>query len=165
MSNFRFLPKYFLLPLSKIAPPNGSCAQDASGIVVADQCRLAHVLCQHMSFVSTCALDGLLQPVLLDSASCCCQFASSTALIKSMARMAKQLFPSIIWDYPSKITRNDQIGGWGYQINPGFICTITRPSFPDEVRSKKQVMTWVDQRHDRPQSVLTRGSYLVYQGR
>jgi len=43
--NFRFVPQTFggaiLLPMSQIAPPNGSCAQDvaAAGIAVADQCK------------------------------------------------------------------------------------------------------------------------------
>jgi len=33
----KYLGGYF--PMSKIAPPNGSCAQDAAGVAVADQCR------------------------------------------------------------------------------------------------------------------------------
>ena len=41
--NFRFVPQIFggviLLSKSKINPPNGSCAHDAAGIAVADQCR------------------------------------------------------------------------------------------------------------------------------
>ena len=43
VSNFKFVPQIFggaiLLPMSKIAPPDGSCAQDAGGIAVAIQCR------------------------------------------------------------------------------------------------------------------------------
>jgi len=43
MSNFRFVSQIFegaiLLSMSKIALLNGSCAQDAAGIAVADQCR------------------------------------------------------------------------------------------------------------------------------
>ena len=43
MMNFRFDPQTFggaiLLIESKLTPPNGSCAQDAAGIGVADQCR------------------------------------------------------------------------------------------------------------------------------
>ena len=46
MNNFRFVPQVFggaiLLPMSKIAPPNGSGTQDAAGKAIADQCR--HVL-------------------------------------------------------------------------------------------------------------------------
>jgi len=41
--NFRFDPQTFggviLLIESKLTPPNGSCAQDAAGIGVADQYR------------------------------------------------------------------------------------------------------------------------------
>jgi len=41
--NVRFDPQTFggviLLIESKLTPPNGSCAQDAAGIGVADQCR------------------------------------------------------------------------------------------------------------------------------
>jgi len=41
--NFRFVSQIFggviLLIESKLTPPNGSCAQDAAGIGVADQCR------------------------------------------------------------------------------------------------------------------------------
>ena len=44
VSDFRFLPQMFggaiLLPISKIAPPNGSYVQDAMGTAVADQCRI-----------------------------------------------------------------------------------------------------------------------------
>ena len=44
MRNFRFVPQTFggviLLCMSKIISPNGSCAQDAAGIGVADQCKL-----------------------------------------------------------------------------------------------------------------------------
>jgi len=43
MSNFRFVPQILggviLLSMSEITPPNSSCAQDAAGIIVADQCR------------------------------------------------------------------------------------------------------------------------------
>ena len=43
MRNFSFVPQIFggviLLSMSKIIPVNGSCAQDAAGIGVADQCR------------------------------------------------------------------------------------------------------------------------------
>ena len=43
LRNFRFDPQTFggviLLIESKLAPLNGSCAQDAAGIGVADQCR------------------------------------------------------------------------------------------------------------------------------
>jgi len=41
--NFRFVPQIFggviSLSMIKITPPNGSCAQDAAGIGVADHCR------------------------------------------------------------------------------------------------------------------------------
>jgi len=40
MSNFRFVPQILgrgiLLSMSKITPPNGSCAQDVAGITVAE---------------------------------------------------------------------------------------------------------------------------------
>jgi len=74
LSNFRFLSQMFggaiLLPISKIAPPNGSYVQDAMGTAIAHQCRIL-LICS--------ALDKLLQPVLLDSASSsrCCTFPSN----------------------------------------------------------------------------------------
>ena len=43
MRNFRFVPQIFggviLLIESKVTPANGSCAQDAAGMGVADQYR------------------------------------------------------------------------------------------------------------------------------
>ena len=43
MRNFRFVPPTIggaiLLSMSKLTPPNGSCAQDAAGMCVVDQSR------------------------------------------------------------------------------------------------------------------------------
>ena len=65
MRNFRFVPQIFggviFLVESKLTPANGSWAQDAAGIGVADQCR--HLL----ALALPGALDWLLQPLLLDS--------------------------------------------------------------------------------------------------
>jgi len=57
VSNFRFLPKY--LGVQNSPPSNGSYAVAQLSQISAGTC----------SFALQCALDGLLQPVLLDSAS------------------------------------------------------------------------------------------------
>jgi len=118
VGNFRFVPQIvegaILLHMSQIAPKNGRCAQDAAGIGVADQCR--HLLT--CLYALPCALDWLLQPVLLDSASssCCCTFSSNFCVT-----MAEQLCSNPwqnifvegkIWDHPSKMSqKSPNLGG------------------------------------------------------
>jgi len=72
------------------------------------------------SYALPCALDSLLQPVLLDSttSSCCCTFSSNFCV-----GMEEQLCSNPwrdnfvegkIWDYPSKIIQEwSELGGGG----------------------------------------------------
>jgi len=60
--NLRFVPQIFggviLLSMSKITPPNGSCAQDAAGMGVADQCRhflICFATCPELASAATLA--------------------------------------------------------------------------------------------------------------
>jgi len=91
VSNFRFVPQIFggaiLLSMSKIAPSNSCCAQDAVGIADADQCRhlsICFAMCPRLapaaSFASFCILIVLLYLSLQ-----LLRRHGGTALFKSMA--------------------------------------------------------------------------------
>ena len=122
-----------MLSMSKIAPPNGSCAQDAAGIAVANQCR--HLLICFVPLMGSCSWFCLIlhshrvavpfHPIFLDEIVLLYLFIqffgrhSGTALIKFMAEQLgcrQNLGPPLKND--PKITK---IGGWGHllvQINP-----------------------------------------------
>jgi len=105
-SKFRFLSQIFgggiLLPISKITLQMAASAQAAAGM-----------LSQISSNAFPCALDGHLQPVLLDSASSlrCCTFSYNFCVAVAEQFCSNPqgiaLFHARFWTTPQKRPKND----------------------------------------------------------
>jgi len=112
-----------LLPMSKIIPPNGSCAHDAVVIGVADQCRyflLCLTMCPRSAPVANFAWFYNLF-VLMYLFLQLLRLHDRTTLFRSMTEQLcwrQKLGPPLKND-----PRMTSIGGWGHlmeQINPPF---------------------------------------------
>jgi len=128
MSNFRFVPQIFrgvlLLSMSKITPPNGSCAQDATGITVADQCRHLPMLCHAPSIGSCSQFCLILQPHRVD-APFPPNFASPWRYSFVQIHGGTTLLKAKFGTTPPKLHKNDQ--NWGV----GSSCGTHKPPFPN----------------------------------
>jgi len=91
------------------------------------QAQLSQISEGTCSYALPCTLDGLLQPVLQNSASssCCCAFSSNfcVAMAEQLCSnpWGTALFKAKFGITPQKWAKNDQILGWGHlmaQINP-----------------------------------------------
>jgi len=123
VSNFKFVPQTFggaiLLSMSKTAPKMASAHKIRRALLL----QISAGTCSH---ALPCALDWLLQPVLLHSttSSCYCTFPSNFCVA-----MAEQLCSNpwrnnfVEGITPPKRPNMTKIGGWGHrivQINPHF---------------------------------------------
>ena len=120
----------FQISMCKIAPPNGSCAQDAAGIAVAHQCRhllKCFALCPRWapaaSFAWFCIFSVLLYLFLH-----LLRRHGVTALSKSVMEQLcrrQHLGPPLKNDF-----KTTQIGGWGHLM---VQITLSNQFFPYEL--------------------------------
>ena len=120
-NNFRFVPQILggpiLLPLSKIAPPNGSCVQDSAGLAVADPCRhllICFAMCPWWapaaSFAWFCILIVLLYRFLQ-----LFRLHSGTGLFKYESMVEQFCWRQNLGPPIQNDPKKTYIGGWGHK--------------------------------------------------
>ena len=134
MRNFRFVSQTFGMVIflieSKLTPPNGSCAQDAAGTGVADQCThllVYFAMCPRLALTASFACFYNLI-VLLYLFLQLLRHHGRTALFKSMA---EQLWKAKFGTTPQKRPKSDLNLGVGSSYGTNK-TPLPNPLFPYE---------------------------------